>query len=98
VHSKSGRGAILAKRVVDASGDADIAHYTGAPYRKTPKEKMLPVTVLFSVAGVDRGRFLDYVAENPSRYRDWGKEWDIQKGGKEEDLFSPYLSRRRAIP
>jgi FAD dependent oxidoreductase len=90
-HSKSGRGAILAKRVVDASGDADVIHYAGAPYHKTPKEKMLPVTVMFSVAGVERKRFLDYVAENPTKYKDWGLSWDTQKGGKEDDLFSPYL-------
>jgi hypothetical protein len=91
-HSKGGRGAILAQRVVDASGDADVAHYAGAPYRKTPRETMLPVTVMFSVAGVDRRRFLDYVAENPKKYRDWGLNWDTQKGGKEDELFSPYLS------
>ena len=93
LHSKSGRGAVLARRIVDATGDADIAHYAGAPYRKTARERMLPVTVLFSLAGVDRRRFLDYVAANPTRYRDWGNEWDIQKGGKEEDMFSPYLAR-----
>jgi len=29
--SKSGRQAILAKRVIDATGDADIAHFSGAP-------------------------------------------------------------------
>jgi hypothetical protein len=92
-HSKSGRGAILARRVIDASGDADVAHFAGAPYHKTPKEKVLPVTVMFSVAGVDRKRFLDYVAANPTRYRDWGLEWDIQKGGKEDELFSPYLDK-----
>jgi hypothetical protein len=93
IHSKSGRGAILAKRVVDASGDADVAHYAGAPYRLTPREDMLPVTVMFSVSGVDKKRFLDYVAENPSKYKDWGKNWDIQKGGSEDELFSPYLER-----
>jgi FAD dependent oxidoreductase len=93
VHSKGGRGAILAKRVVDASGDADIAHYSGAPYHKTPKEKMLPVTVMFSVTGANKKRFLDHVAENPSTYKDWGLKWDIQKGGKDDDLFSPYLEK-----
>jgi hypothetical protein len=93
LHSKSGRGAILAKRVVDASGDADVAHYAGAPYRLTPREDMLPVTVMFSVSGVDKKRFLDYVAENPSKYKDWGKNWDIQKGGSEDELFSPYLEK-----
>ncbi len=92
-HSKSGRGAVLAKRIVDASGDADVIAYAGAPYRKTPRERMLPVTVMFSVAGVDRKRFLDYVAANPTKYKDWGLEWDTEKGGKEDELFSPYLER-----
>jgi FAD dependent oxidoreductase len=93
VHSKSGRGAILAQRIVDATGDADLAAYAGAPFHMTPREKMLPVTVMFSVAGVDRRRFLDYVAENPTTYKDWGLNWDIQKGGKEDDMFSPYLEK-----
>jgi hypothetical protein len=93
VHSKAGPGAILAKRVVDASGDADLAAYSGAPYHKTAREDMLPVTVMFSVSGVDKKRFLDYVAANPSKYKDWGKNWDIQKGGSEDELFSPYLEK-----
>src|SRR5450432_601806 len=93
IHSKSGRGAILARRTVDATGDADIAHHARAPYHKTPKERMLPVTVMFSVAGVDRKRFLDYVAANPTKYKDWGLNWDTEKGGKEDELFSPYLER-----
>jgi hypothetical protein len=93
IHSKSGKGAILAKRVIDGTGDADLAVYAGAPWRKTAKEDMLPVTVTFSVAGVNKQRFLDYVKENPSSYRDWGKNWDIQKGGKEDELFSPYLEK-----
>jgi hypothetical protein len=93
VHSKAGRGAILARRVVDASGDADVIHYAGAPYSKTPRERMLPVTVMFSVTGADKKRFLDYVAENPSTYKDWGQNWDIQKGGKEDEMFSPYLEK-----
>ena len=86
-----GRQAILAKRVIDGSGDADLAFFTGAPTRKTPKEEMLPVTVMFSCSGVNKKKFLEYVKENPSSYKDWGKNWDIQKGGKEDDLFSPYL-------
>ena len=37
--SKAGREAILAKRVIDATGDADIATRAGAPVLKTPKEE-----------------------------------------------------------
>ncbi len=91
IESKSGRHAILAKRIIDATGDADIAALSGAPCRKTPKEDMLPVTVMFSCSGVDRARFLDYVKANPKKYKDWGKNWEIAKGGKEDEMFSPYL-------
>ena len=91
VQSKSGRHAILAKRIIDATGDADIAKMAGAPYRKTPKEHTMAVTVMFSCSGVDKARFLQYVRENPMRYMDWGKEWEIETDGKEDDLFSPYL-------
>jgi len=93
IHNKSGRQAILAKRVIDATGDADLAFFTGAPFQKTPKEDMLPVTVMFSCSGVNKKRFLEYVKENPASYNDWGKNWDIQKGGKDDDLFSPYLEK-----
>jgi hypothetical protein len=89
--SKSGRQAILAKQVIDGSGDADIAHFAGAPYRKTPKEEMLPVTVMFSCTGVHKQRFMDYVKANPISYKDWGKNWAMETDGKEDDLFSPYL-------
>ena len=91
VNSKSGLGAILAKRIIDATGDADIIKMAGAPYRKTPKEEMMAVTVMFSASGVNKARFLDYVRENPMSYMDWGKEWAIETDGKEDDLFSPYL-------
>jgi ribulose 1,5-bisphosphate synthetase/thiazole synthase len=91
--SKSGRQAILAKRVIDATGDADIAFRAGAPCRKTPKDEMMGVTVMFSCAGVDKERFLEYVKENPSTFGDWGKNWSIETTGKEDDLFSPYLEK-----
>ena len=35
--SKAGREAILARRVVDATGDADVATRAGAPVHKTPR-------------------------------------------------------------
>jgi FAD dependent oxidoreductase len=86
--SKSGRQAILAKRVIDATGDADIAHLAGAPWRMSPKDERLGVTVSFSLKGVDRERFRAYVKTHPSTYKDWG----VETAGKEDDMFSPYLS------
>ncbi|BBO71208.1 pyridine nucleotide-disulfide oxidoreductase [Desulfosarcina alkanivorans] len=83
--SKSGRQAILAQRVIDATGDADIAHRAGAPWRMAPKNDLLGVTVSFSLTGVDRERFLAHVKSNPSTY----KNWALETTGKEDDLFSP---------
>ena len=89
--SKSGRQAILARRVVDATGDADIAFRAGAPCHKTPKGEMMGVTVMFSCAGVDVQRFLDYVRQHPTTYGDWGQGWQMETSGKEDGLFSTYL-------
>jgi hypothetical protein len=85
--SKSGRQAILAKRVIDATGDADLAHRAGAPYRIDPKRELEGVTVNFGCSGVDIQRFLDYTLNNPSSIADWGDE----SGEKEEREFSTYL-------
>lgn len=55
VENKTGRTAILAKIVIDASGDGDIAARAGAPFymgRETDG-KMQPVSIMFKVAGVD---------------------------------------------
>ena len=91
IESKSGRQAILAKRVVDATGDADIAHLAGAACHKTPKEGMMGVTVMFSCAGIDKERFLEYVVNNLSTFRDWGQNWEIESTGKEDELLTAYL-------
>ena len=66
VESKSGRQAVLAERVIDCTGDADIAHLAGASYIKHPKEKMLGVTTVFNCAGVDKEKFIKYTEEKIS--------------------------------
>jgi hypothetical protein len=85
--SKSGRQAILAKRVIDATGDADLACRAGAPYRIGAKNELEGVSVNFGCSGIDMQRFLDYTLNNPSSIADWGD----QSGKKEEDEFSTYL-------
>jgi ribulose 1,5-bisphosphate synthetase/thiazole synthase len=101
VESKAGRQAILAQRVVDATGDADVAFRAGAPTFKTPKAEMLSVSVMFSMAGVDKARFIEAVKADPQTYKDWGGngEWDIVTDGKEDELFSPFLRKpfRKAL-
>ena len=56
--SKSGRQAFLAKVVIDATGDGDIAAAAGVPYVKGREEDglMQPASLMFKVAGVDYDR------------------------------------------
>jgi ribulose 1,5-bisphosphate synthetase/thiazole synthase len=93
--SKAGREAILAKRVIDATGDADIAARAGAPVRKSPKEEMMAVSVMFSMSGVNKQEFIDSVKADPQTYADWSGngEWDYETTGKEDRLFSPFLRK-----
>ncbi len=93
--SKAGREAILARRIVDATGDADVAHRTGAPTHLTPREQMLAASVMFHVAGVDKAAFLAGIAADPQTYGDWAGngEWDVETSGKEDAMFSPFLRK-----
>jgi len=85
--SKSGRQAILAKRVIDATGDADVAFHAGAPYRKAPRNELMEVSSNFGCSGVDIRRFIQHTAQNLSYIRDWAKE----TAGKEDDELSSYM-------
>ena len=93
--SKAGREAILAKRVIDATGDADIATRAGAPVHKNAQEEMMSVSVMFSMSGVNKRRFIDAVKADPQTYADWSGngEWDYETTGKEDKLFSPFLRK-----
>ncbi|MDE0852625.1 FAD-dependent oxidoreductase, partial [Yoonia sp.] len=100
VESKAGREAILAKRIIDATGDADVAHRAGAPTLKTPLEEMQAASVMFHIAGVDKTAFLAGVDADPQTYKDWSSgEWTVETDGKEDDMFSPFLGKpfERAI-
>lgn len=95
IESKAGREAILAQRVVDATGDADVAMRAGAPTRKTARERMMAASVMFSMSGVNKQRFIEQVKADPQTYKDWtgNGEWDIETSGKEDDLFSPFMRK-----
>lgn len=65
--SKSGRQAITAKRVIDATGDADIAYRAGAPFRKDSKNKLMGVSVNFGCSGVNIDKFMSYLLEKMTK-------------------------------
>ena len=94
VESKAGREAILARIVIDATGDADVALRMGAPTEKTPLEEMQAASVMFHIAGVDKAKFIDGVKAEAPTYADWSSgEWQVETSGKEDAMFSPFLRK-----
>lgn len=92
--SKSGRQAILAKVVIDCTGDADIAALAGAPFEKGEPNQLMSVTTLFNCKGVNTAEFKDYIQNDlKPTYKDWGGYWSIETTGKEDDMFSPYFEK-----
>jgi ribulose 1,5-bisphosphate synthetase/thiazole synthase len=68
IQNKSGRQAVLARSVVDATGDADIAAAAGAEYimGREKDHKMRPMSVLFRMGGVDVRRAVEYCHSRPA--------------------------------
>ena len=70
--SKSGRQAVLAKRVVDCTGDADIAARAGAafvsaeePTGSIPADQLYNGTIVYGLSNVDTKRFIEDVDRDP---------------------------------
>ena len=93
--SKAGREAITARIVIDATGDADVAHRAGVDTQMSPRESMMAASVMFHLAGVDKQKFMEGVRADPQTYKDWGGggEWNIETSGKEDNMFSPFLKK-----
>jgi len=80
IETKSGRQAVLAKMVVDTTGDADIAVFSGAPFTSVKK----PMTMMFNIIGADVKKILNKIGtwSNLKTYVQEAKE----KDGFEFDL------------
>jgi len=77
MENKSGRQAVRAKMVIDATGDADIAAMAGAPCRLVKK----PMTMMFNMVGVDAGRALSHLGN-------WGGVRKFLKAAVDEGQLS----------
>lgn len=67
VENKSGRQAALAKVVIDATGDADVAARAGVPFVKGREKDgaMRPMTVMGRIGNIDLRRFKAYIDAHP---------------------------------
>lgn len=69
IENASGRQAILADVVIDASGNAGIAVKAGAPVADLPKTgKLMAMIMLFRVGGVNYQKIAEYAREHPDDF------------------------------
>jgi hypothetical protein len=68
--SKSGRQAFLAKQVIDATGDGDVAAFAGAEYRMGDDEgRIQGMTVRFRLGCIDFKEYFDWIAAHRQFYK-----------------------------
>lgn len=69
IESKAGREAILAKTVIDCTGDGDVAFRAGVECHKGDKEGgMQPPTLMYSMRGVEIQKLRDAICNEPQKY------------------------------
>jgi len=88
IQNKSGRQAVLARRVVDATGDADVAAAAGAPHEvgRGGDGACQPATLMFSIGGVDWDRVCEFRAGN-------GNLDEVWKQAQDAGDMEPFQSR-----
>jgi len=76
IESKSGRFAVLARQVIDATGDADVAARAGVPFRmgRDGDKLMQPFTLFFKCLKMDWRKTIRYVHEHAAELREKVKE------------------------
>ncbi|MFD1629878.1 FAD-dependent oxidoreductase [Pseudopedobacter beijingensis] len=69
IESKSGREVILAKTVIDCTGDADVAYRAGVECEQGNEDGgAQPPTLMFCMGGVDTEKLRMSIAEEPRTY------------------------------
>ena len=70
IESKSGRQAVLADVLIDASGDGDVAVRAGAKYiiGREQDNKMRPMTIVFKMGPVDVRKIAEYREKPPREF------------------------------
>ena len=83
--TKSGPLVIRAQTIVDCTGDGDVAAAAGARFEVGRDEDQLvqPMTLMFRMAGFDRGPFAAYVRQHPDEWRGVLGLWDLIREAQE---------------
>ena len=95
IESKEGRQAILAKVVVDTTGDADLLARAGAPLESDIDAQDIHhcINTAFLLGGVDMDRWIDFRTQNKEGFA------DFMKRGREtlQSFERPFVSWRNDI-
>jgi ribulose 1,5-bisphosphate synthetase/thiazole synthase len=81
VANKDGLVRIEARQVIDSTGDADVAHWAGAPSEKNPE--MMPLTMHFRIGNVTPNKEMGPAAKQALI--------DAHKAGKLPEFYGPGL-------
>jgi hypothetical protein len=84
--SKAGRQAVLGARVIDCTGDADIAVAAGAPFMKGRESDgaMRPFALIFRIGGLDVDALARYAEEHPEEIQPQHRHGTRLRAGSEE--------------
>ena len=84
--SKAGRQAILAKTVIDCTGDADVSFRAGVECNKGDENGGLqPPTLMYCMKGVDIQALRDAIVNNPEQY-------DMDRMPKEQFIDGKFIT------
>ncbi|MBR6524698.1 MAG: FAD-dependent oxidoreductase [Clostridia bacterium] len=70
VHGKGGTKTYRARRIIDATGDGDVAALMGVPFKEGRESDGFaqPMTLMFTVENVDRTQVIDYIRSRPDQF------------------------------
>ncbi len=101
VDNKSGRQVVLAKAVIDATGDGDVAARSGVPFVKGREEDgaMRPTTVMGRIGNVDLARFKQYIDTHPGDFSqdDGRRVVDLEQGIVRIDGFFSIVEKAKKM-
>ena len=95
--SKSGRQAVLAKVVIDSTGDGDLLPYAGAGFETHIERTMRIANLSFSywIDNVDLNKFQEYRSKNQADYAD--KMREIRKAGGTGGFLTSNLKNQEHV-
>ena len=101
IDNKSGRQAIVAKVVIDTTGDGDVAARAGLPFIKGREDDgaMRPTTVMGRFGNIDLRRFKEYVDSHPEDFSqdDGRRVVDFERGMVRIDGFFSTVEKAKQM-